>query len=115
MSSSRPSRASAAALPTVSTNGSTAARDVHFTLQLPDASVQQVALAGDFNGWNPDVLPMKRDPADGAWRVRVPLTPGRHTYSYVVDGVLWVIDPLAPRTIDGALGPANVIAIPGDL
>lgn len=89
-------------------------RDVAFALRLPDATVRQVSLAGDFNAWDASTLPMVRDPSDGTWRVRVPLAPGRHTYSFVVDGTRWVIDPLAPRTVEGALGPANVIAVSGD-
>jgi hypothetical protein len=90
-----------------------AARAVDFALRLPDAAARQVTLAGDFNDWNAATLPMERDPSDGTWRVSVRLAPGRHTYSYVVDGTRWVIDPLAPRTVDGALGPTNVIAVPG--
>lgn len=90
------------------------AHDVGFALRLTDDAVRQVSLAGDFNGWDASALPMVRDPADGTWRVRVPLAPGRHTYSFVVDGTRWVIDPLAPRTVEGALGPANVIAVSGD-
>ncbi len=89
-------------------------RDVGFALRLPDATVRNVSLAGDFNGWDASTLPMVRDPADGTWRVRIPLAPGRHTYSYVIDGTRWVIDPLAPRTVEGALGPTNVIAVMGD-
>lgn len=89
-------------------------RDVGFALRLPDATVRNVSLAGDFNGWDASTLPMIRDPSDGTWRVRIPLAPGRHTYSYVIDGTRWVIDPLAPRTVEGALGPANVIAVMGD-
>jgi hypothetical protein len=90
------------------------AHDVGFALRLTDGAVRQVSLAGDFNGWDASTLPMVRDPADGTWRVRIPLAPGRHTYSFVVDGTRWVIDPLAPRTVEGALGPANVIAVSGD-
>ena len=86
-----------------------------FALRLTDGTVRQVSLAGDFNGWDASTLPMVRDPADGTWRLRIPLAPGRHTYSFVVNGTRWVIDPLAPRTVEGALGPANVIAVSGDL
>ncbi len=88
--------------------------DVGFALRLTDGAVRQVSLAGDFNDWDTSTLPMVRDPADGTWRVRIPLAPGRHTYSFVVDGTRWVIDPLAPRTVEGDLGPANVIAVSGD-
>jgi hypothetical protein len=89
------------------------ARDVGFALRLPDDAVRRVSLAGDFNGWDTSALPMARDPVDGTWRVRVPLLPGRHTYSFVVDGQRWVIDPMAPTTVEGALGPTNVIAVSG--
>lgn len=92
-----------------------AASDVGFALQLSDASVRHVSLAGDFNGWNPTALPMQRDPVTGTWRTRVHLVPGRHEYSYVVNGTRWVIDPLAPRTMEQTMGPTNVITVPGDL
>jgi hypothetical protein len=93
---------------------STARRPVGFTLQLTDGTARHVSLAGDFNGWNTAALPMLRDASAGVWRIRITLPPGRHTYSYVIDGTRWVIDPLAPRTNDGELGPTNVITIAGD-
>lgn len=90
-----------------------ARQPVGFELQLADASVRQVTLAGDFNGWDTTALPMARDPERGIWRVSVPLAPGRHTYSYVVNGTRWIIDPLAPRTTDDALGSSNVVTVNG--
>ncbi|MEO7962666.1 MAG: hypothetical protein ABIT38_02020 [Gemmatimonadaceae bacterium] len=92
----------------------TATRAVGFALQLPDDAGRQVSLAGDFNGWNAAALPMLRDADAGVWRIRIALPPGRHTYSYVVDGTRWVIDPLAPRTDEGVLGPTNVITVEGE-
>jgi len=96
-------------------DGAAGTQHVDFALRLADASVHQVTLAGDFNGWDPSAQPMHRDPADGTWRAHLALAPGRHVYSFVVNGTRWVIDPLAPRTQDLALGPANVIAVSGDL
>jgi hypothetical protein len=110
----RPTAPAPPALPTP-TAAASAASDVGFVLQLADVGVRHVALAGDFNGWDPAALPMQRDPATGTWRARVRLVPGRHEYSYVVNGTRWIIDPLAPRTMEQAMGPANVITVPGDL
>ena len=89
-------------------------REVGFELQLPEAGARRVTVAGDFNGWDAAALPMRRVDGGGVWRVRVALPPGRHAYSFVVDGERWVIDPLAPRTNEGALGPTNVITVSGE-
>jgi len=89
-------------------------REVGFELQLPEAGARRVTVAGDFNGWDAAALPMRRVDGGGVWRVRVALPPGRHAYSFVVDGERWVIDPLAPRTDEGALGPTNVITVSGE-
>lgn len=50
-----------------------------------NAAARRVTLAGDFNEWNKDVLPMtKLD--DGKWETRLTLKPGRYDYKFVVDG-----------------------------
>ena len=89
-------------------------RDVGFELRLADERVRRVTIAGDFNGWDAAALPMRRENGRGVWRVSVALPPGRHAYSFVVDGQRWVIDPLAPRTDEGALGPTNVVTVAGE-
>lgn len=83
---------------------------VAFEVRLP---AREVSVAGDFNGWNPDATPMQRQGSTNVWRASVPLTPGRHVYTFVVNGRDWVVDPLAPRADGDELGPANVIAVPG--
>ena len=56
-----------------------------------DDAASGVALAGDFNGWEPSQL--KRE-GDGLWRVSLDLPPaGRHRYKFVVDGGRWTDDP----------------------
>src|ERR1035437_944497 len=47
---------------------------VSFALHRPDA--KQVSLCGEFNGWSPGALPMKRHD-DGHWETNVALAPGR--------------------------------------
>jgi hypothetical protein len=49
----------------------------------------KVMLAGTFNKWDPDNLPMKR--TDSGWVAEVKLMPGKHWYKFIVDGE-WTID-----------------------
>ena len=85
---------------------------VRFDLRLPGGA-RDVALVGDFNGWDDDATPMLRRSADGAWSAQVTLPPGRHIYAFVVDGVRWLIDPLAPQVPDAGFGPANALVVVG--
>ncbi len=76
---------------------------VVFTYIAPDA--QAVHLAGDFNGWDAEALPLVRG-EDGVWSVTVPLTPGDHEYKFVVDGQ-WVEDPDNPQRQSDPFGGYN--------
>jgi len=59
------------------------ARRVAFSFRAPDA--KSAFVAGSFNNWNADALPMHKD-ATGSWSVSVKLKPGRYEYKFVVDG-----------------------------
>lgn len=84
---------------------------VRFTLVAPGAG--RVSLVGDFNGWNPGALPMRRVDNGTTWEIIVPLAPGRYTYAFVVDGQL-ARDPSAPETAhDDFGGPASVVLVRG--
>lgn len=78
-----------------------------FVLRAPDAT--NVALAGDFTGWQPAFTMTRTEP--GVWTVVVPLDPGIHQYSFVVDGVRWIPDPAAPAVNDGFGGLNSRIAV----
>ena len=91
-------------------DASSAPRPTEFVLYAPDA--KQVALVGDFNGWTPDSTTLVRDPATGFWSVSVPLAPGRHVYTFLVDGVR-TTDPRAPKAHDAALGVTTSVTIVG--
>lgn len=56
---------------------------VNFVCYAPEA--RRVALIGDFNDWQIDAHPMKRQP-DGAWMIQVKLSHGHHRYLFNVDG-----------------------------
>jgi len=79
---------------------------VRFELAAPRAS--RVALVGSFNEWNPEATPLVRDPVNGKWTVSVRLAPGRHVYTFVVDGDV-TADPSAPRAADDDFGSKNSV------
>lgn len=60
-----------------------------FTCHAPDA--KQVFVAGTFNEWKPDAMPLARDEA-GHWRGSLNLASGRHEFKFVVDGE-WCCEP----------------------
>ncbi len=65
--------------------------DTNYTFRLkayPNAKT--VFLAGDFNDWTPNSLPMKKEGDE--WVFRVHLSQGKHLYKFIVDDQ-WIIDP----------------------
>jgi 1,4-alpha-glucan branching enzyme len=96
---------------TLVSNPSASDREVvRFELTAPSAS--RVTLVGSFNEWNPTATPLERDPASGKWIVSLRLPPGRHVYSFVVDGDV-TADPAAPRAADVDFGSANSVVLVG--
>jgi hypothetical protein len=87
-------------------------RAVRFVLVNPSAS--QVALVGDFNGWDAAATPMRRDQPDGAWTVSVSLPPGWHSYAFVVNGTTWVPDPHAPLSPRDDFGTLRSVVVVGE-
>lgn len=84
---------------------------VRFALVAPAAS--RVSVVGDFNAWNPAATPLRRAADGRVWAAEVPVTPGRHVYAFIVDGVL-VVDPGAPRAGDEDFGvPSSVVIVRG--
>jgi len=84
---------------------------VQFVLEAPDAS--SVAVAGDFNEWEPEVELVDPD-GDGIWSGRLLLPPGVHKYMFVVNGTEWMPDPLAEQWVEDGFGNRNsVLAITG--
>ncbi len=60
---------------------------------MPAPGAKSVAVVGNFNGWSP--TPLSDPDGDGIWTARIPLSPGRYEYAFVVDGHWWGQDPLA--------------------
>lgn len=82
-------------------------RPIQFVFLAPAA--RQVSLAGDFNDWNPTLMPMNKA-ADGMWHLTVTLQPGRHEYRFFADGV-WQDDPIAQLRTSNSLGGENCVRI----
>jgi 1,4-alpha-glucan branching enzyme len=86
-------------------------RAVKFVLIAPKAA--HVSVVGDFNGWNPSATPMTNRGNDGTWTVFVPLQPGLHTYSFVLDGTDFLADPSAPLAPDDGYGHKSSVVFVG--
>ena len=82
---------------------------VQFVLRAPSA--RTVTLVGDFNDWDTASTPLQKAAGD-MWTVTIPLTAGRYTYTFVIDGKRWVADPSAPRAPADDLGqPSSVVTV----
>ena len=72
-----------------------------------------LAIAGDFNNWNPSQTPMTRDENLGVWRACVNVPPGRYRYRLVRNGQ-WVQDPFNRTVESNPFGELNnIIEIKG--
>lgn|SRR5574341_379227 len=80
-------------------------REVEFTFSAPGA--KKVCVAGTFNGWNTNSMPMKKD-REGTWRIKVKLSSGKHEYKYYVDGS-WAQDAPGAEMVQNPFGTRNCI------
>lgn len=79
---------------------------VRFEIAAPGA--QNVRLAGDFSGWQPEVRLVKSE--TGKWVATVPVAVGVHRYQFVVDDA-WVPDPAVGAVDDGFGGRNSVVVV----
>jgi hypothetical protein len=85
-----------------------AAMGVRFALMAP--GVRRVSLVGDFNGWNADATPLTLSGDGRTWTTMLPLSAGRHTYAFVIDGQI-VRDPIAPAEAEEDFGMPNSVVL----
>jgi len=83
--------------------------EVQFSLRINDGKAHNVAIAGDFNGWNPQANLLEDPEGDGIWTGTLKLEPGRYEYMFVLDGEKWFPDPNALRYIKDGFGNKNAI------
>ena len=80
---------------------------VKFSVRFPKAD--EVAIAGDFNRWDPAGVPLHHNGHD-EWHTSLELSPGLHEYRLRVDGE-WVDDPDAVRKVPNPFGSENAVLI----
>ena len=76
-----------------------------FKFMAPEA--QSVLLAGDFNDWEVNPHPLKKD-NKGNWKMNIDLMPGRYEYRFLVDGV-WQNDPNCTTFAPNPFGSENCV------
>jgi 1,4-alpha-glucan branching enzyme len=80
-------------------------RRVHLSFDLPEA--REVYVAGDFNSWNTQSLPMKRT-KEGVWKAKLTLPSGRYEYKLFADGS-WVEDIPNAERVSNPFGTQNCV------
>jgi len=83
--------------------------EVQFSLRIGDNKTHTVAIAGDFNNWDPQANILEDPEGDGIWTGTLKLEPGRYEYMFVMDGEKWFPDPNALRYVKDGFGNKNAI------
>ena len=80
-------------------------KNIEFTFYSPET--MNVYVAGEFNGWDTQSLPMKKD-KDGVWKSTVKLLPGRYEYKLFADDA-WVENLPGAETVSNPFGTQNFV------
>lgn len=62
-----------------------------FLFRFRDRGYQQVALSGEFNGWQASSIPLSLN--QDFWESELALLPGVYQYKVVINGRDWIVDP----------------------
>lgn len=89
-------------------------RPVPTTFILKANGANRVALVGDFNGWDHSATTLSDPSKSGVWEVTVSLTPGRHTYAFLVNDSVWTVDPRMPQEKDPDFGNMSSVILVTD-
>jgi 1,4-alpha-glucan branching enzyme len=68
---------------------------------------KEVFLAGEFNSWDTQSLPMKKD-KNGVWKTKVKLPPGRYEYKLFADNA-WIEDLSGAELVSNPFGTQNFV------
>jgi 5'-AMP-activated protein kinase regulatory beta subunit len=81
-------------------------KNVEFTFYAPEAT--EVFLAGEFNSWDTQSVPMKKDKG-GVWKAKIKLFPGRYEYKLYADNT-WVENLPNAELSSNLFGTQNFVA-----
>ena len=59
--------------------------------------IETLALAGDFNDWQPGAHFLLDADGDNIWEIRISVKPGNHYYRFVLNEKRWLRDPANPQ------------------
>jgi len=79
----------------------------HVCLELLQPQAKAVYVAGSFNQWKPDQMPLVPK-GNGRWVGDLAVPPGKHEYLFVVDGQ-WLPDPNARESVQNPFGGKNSV------
>lgn len=74
-----------------------------------DENANEIAIAGDFNDWQPYKLTEQQVNGKDVWTGFFAMPRGENKYMFVVNGENWVTDPLATMYEDDGFGNKNAI------
>ncbi|MBN1757621.1 MAG: hypothetical protein JW863_04850 [Chitinispirillaceae bacterium] len=78
----------------------------HFRLSCTEA--RQVAVVGDFNGWDTGKDQLVKN-GDGTWGIDMQIEKGCYQYLFLVDGTEWHRNPAAGRQVPDGFGGFNMV------
>ncbi|MFP8488399.1 hypothetical protein ACKGJO_04805 [Gracilimonas sp. Q87] len=74
-----------------------------------DENADKIAIAGDFNDWEPYQLSEQQVNGKDVWTGFFSMPRGENKYMFVVNGEKWVTDPLANMYEDDGFGNKNAV------
>jgi hypothetical protein len=95
-------------VPAAPTTAEVVAPTVVVRFNLVAQGARSVAVAGDFNNWDPSGTQLVKQDGNGTFSGTVRLPPGTHEYMFVVDGQ-WITDPAAAELRPDGFGRTNAV------
>lgn len=74
-----------------------------------DNNAKSIAIAGDFNNWQPIAMHPTRENNQTIWTITIPLPHKEIHYMFLKNGKKWLSDPLAPQQQDDGFGHLNSV------
>ena len=92
-------------------------REAAFPIETPagiifsykDKYAKHISVVGDFNNWNPNISPMKKNKYH-VWKTTIPLKKGNYSYKFAVDRQ-WILDPHNPNRVSNKLGDQRSVLV----
>ncbi len=76
-----------------------------------DESAQSVDIIGDFNNWGNRTIEMNRIHKSSFWTADVALSEGVYKYVFLVNGSMWIADPLSSINVTDDYGHQNSLIV----